>query len=461
MGIENRVPFPRGMSLFTRGIRNISGSSPFAFKMGFSKEGLFEFFFGKGVTIAASSHVGGGSHVYSAVHCRPAEDDFWDGHVDNISSESMNRHYEAALTRLGSVVPTPEHKMPNTTTERFGNSNILEPAVPYKGARIGYLLPADPDNPKVVETQNGVKRQEVDYKANDDGFLGSPGGGKTSLDVAYLWPAMQTGNLTVRDMAEVKEIRNLGTRAGTNMGYEVTYQDLRGRKLKTIRAKRVILAAGTLNTLKLLMQSRNSGGLAGMPHLGRNFGTNGDMMGIWDRSAGDKDLTAGLPSRGGFRLRGEEDSPVFGGGAPASSTSYPLPKWMKRRISQSLMVYGLGVDAHDGKASFEGGRFRLQFDAAGSPVFEKQWTAAKKIGERTGTSLYVRHQAATIHPMGGAGLGRDETNGVIDGNGEVFGNPGLFVTDASAFPTSLGAPPSLSIAAWSEHVVEQLLTAPR
>lgn len=454
MGIERRAPFPRGMALMTGLFRNVGGSRPFAWQTCLSKTGLFELFFGNGVNVVASSNVGGGSHVYSAVHCKPAMEDYWDGHADAVSMAQMEPHYQAVLARMGSIAPTPEHRLPNTTYRRYADDNVFEPAQPYAQARIGYLLPADPDHPKRVVGADGLARQEVDYQANDEGFLGAPGGGKTTLDVAYLWPGIKSGNLEVRDMAEVSEVR--GLKGVSPARYEIAFKDLRSGGRETLLAQNVVVAAGGLNTLRLLLASRNSGALAGMPQLGRKFGTNGDVLAFWD-CRNPTDLSAGLPTRGGFRLRGAQDTAILGGGAFPSIDHYPVPAKLKDRLKRALMLAGLGEDAMDGEARFDGGAFRVRFDAARSPVFEKIWSTLDTIAERTGKPVYYRRFPTTVHPMGGAGLGRDETSGVIDANGEVFGHPGLFVTDAAAFPTSPGAPPTLSIAAWADHVASRFL----
>lgn len=462
MGIEQREPFPRGRRLWTGLFRNIGGSRPFGWNMRLSSTGLFELFFGQGVTVAASSNVGGGSHVYSAAHARPPDPGYWNGHAEGLSAAEIEPRYEAMLARFGSVVPTAEHGLPNTTAERFAGHNILEAAIAYPGARLGYLLPADPAHPRIIEDANGLRRSEVDYRAGDDGFLGSPSGGKTTLDVAYLWPAMRGGNLVVRDMSEVVMIRSLDHSPGQRGGprYEVSWRDLRrGGRSEALRADHVIVAAGTINTLKLLMASRHAGGLSGMPRLGQGFGTNGDLVAFWDRAA-TEELTAGLPTLGGFRLRGGEDGPVLGGGPFPGVHGYPLPGALRRRLARSQTVFGMGADASDGVARYDGGRFRLRFDTAGSPIFAQNWALADRISELTGKRILYRRNATTVHPIGGAGPGRDETTGVIDANGEVFGHPGLFVTDGAALPGSPGSPPSLSIGAWSEHVAARLLARP-
>ena len=51
------------------------------------------------------------------------------------------------------------------------------------------------------------------------------------------------------------------------------------------------------------------------------------------------------------------------------------------------------------------------------------------------------------HPMGTCRMGSDPANSVVDPHGQVWGHPGLYVGDASVFPSSGGVGPSLTIAA--------------
>lgn len=139
------------------------------------------------------------------------------------------------------------------------------------------------------------------------GFLGCPTGGKTTLDVGYLAPAMRAG-LKVRDLAEVRLISRC---PGANPArYRSDYFDHHTMRPATIYAEDVILAAGTMNTLRILMASRAAGGLTGMPNLGQRFGTNGDYFGWWDWNKPDLDLTVALPSAGGVMVRGEQSPPT-------------------------------------------------------------------------------------------------------------------------------------------------------
>lgn len=77
---------------------------------------------------------------------------------------------------------------------------------------------------------------------------------------------------------------------------------------------------------------------------------------------------------------------------------------------------------------------------------------------RTNPDWALGRRAVTVHAQGGCGMcepisdGAQETiAGVTRPNGEVYGFPNLYVVDAAAFPSSVGANPSCTIAAVAEH----------
>ena len=89
-------------------------------------------------------------------------------------------------------------------------------------------------------------------------------------------------------------------------GYSVHFTDLRERKKEVVVAKRVILAAGTMNTLKLLFaSSAEPGGLSPMPSLGRTFGGNGDLIGAWFKDFAQPPMFEAAPMLGASSWIGE------------------------------------------------------------------------------------------------------------------------------------------------------------
>lgn len=451
-GITRTTPFPRDLSLLTRALRSLR--LPGLPRLTFSKRALFELHVDRGVSVICSSSVGGGSHVYSGLQRLPHVPNFWDGHADGVSTAAMQPHYDAVLADMGSPPAGPALKLPNTTYQRYANSNAVETPVPEGPTWLGFLFPAEPGKPQQIVDANGITRNQVDVAANDDGFLGSPGGGKTSLDIAYLIPAMRKG-LKIRDLCEVDSIERLPD--GGAARYAIHVIDHHAGTQQRLLAANIILAAGGLNTLRLLLRSRDgTKTLPGMPSLGRRFGCNGDFMGWWDQSEYG-DLSAGLPARGPFRARGPEDFPVLGGGAFPSIDRYPIPQSLKARLKRVQWIAGIGVDAMDGVGRWTSRGLTIDFDAGNSPIFARIKAGVRTLVERTGKRIHYPANPVTVHPTGGACMGASIATAVVDSNGEVFDHPGLYVADAAALPAEPGGPPSLTIAAWASHVAARFI----
>lgn len=457
MGIEHRTPFPRGFRLFTHSVRSAYHPLLPARPALFNRKGLFEIYFSKGMEVVCASGVGGGSHVYSAVHRRPAAPDFWDGHCDDLDETSMAAHYQNFLDRMGSTKPGPENRPPHTAPATYHNDPDFEAAVPKVDVRVGFLLPQDPQNPRLTTTGAGVQRWETDYRTGDHGFLGAPSGSKSSVDITYLASALRKG-LSVKDLCEVIAIEKI---AETGMRFEVRFFDHNARRQKTIRAANVFVGAGTMNTLRLLLQSRDTHrGLSGMPHLGQRFSGNGDIRGFWDLNAEGRDFTQGMPSKGSVLLRGDWQPRIaISRNNMPSVDAYPFPKFIRERLKRGLVVSGLGADAMDGVASLRNGRLDIRFDPTNSPIYRQIFETMQEMARRSGRKIYASPRPSTVHPMGGACVGRPDEGGVVGSDGQVHGIPGLYVVDAAAFPAPTAAPPTMSIGAWAENVSARFVGA--
>jgi cholesterol oxidase len=71
--------------------------------------------------------------------------------------------------------------------------------------------------------------------------------------------------------------------------------------------------------------------------------------------------------------------------------------------------------------------------------------------------MWFRKRVITVHPLGGAPMGRHADEGVCDPYGEVHGYPGLYIADGAALPGPVGANPSLTIAALADRMSTRLL----
>lgn len=450
MNIPEREPFPRGWGLYRGFLRTLNVPYLPGGGITFNRCGLFELFYAKNMEVVCSSSVGGGSHVYSAVHARPPNLSYWDDVAPGLSEDVMKPHYAAFLERMGSAKMTPEQLPPCHVSRRFGESPIVEIAKPRIEVRVGFLLPEVPGSPRKIVDRYGIERFETDYTSGDYGFLGDPSGAKTTLDVAYLAPAMRAG-LEVRDLCEALAVAKDDAEGGR---YRVDYIDHRTRRRMLVHADNIILAAGTMNTVKLLLHSRDrTRMLGGMPALGRRFSGNGDVRGLWDLNEKGADLSIGLPSQGSIKLReGDEPRQALSNNSVPSVDHYPFPSIVRRRLKRSVVVAGMGEDAMDGTIRLHKQSLDIDFEPDNSPVYARIMRDFRALSERSGRKVYAFARPATVHPLGGACAGRRLDEAVVDGRGEVFDHPGLFVADAAAMPRSIGVPPTASIAAWGSHV---------
>jgi len=72
---------------------------------------------------------------------------------------------------------------------------------------------------------------------------------------------------------------------------------------------------------------------------------------------------------------------------------------------------------------------------------------------------YERNEVTcfTAHQMGSCRMGSDPATSVADGRGELHDVPGVWIGDASAFPTAPGVNPMVSIMALAHRTADELL----
>ena len=455
MAIEKRAPLPRGWRGLLSVLRSVNNNKLFGGRVTANKRGLFEVFFAKGLNVVCSSGVGGGSHVYSGLNVPPPDPNYWDGVGGSLSSDEMQPSYDRVLAKMGSRNAMADDRLPNTLAERFADNKEMDSANADYDLTVGFLFPETPGEPRSITNEDGVERYEM--IPGEDGNLGSEKGGKTTLDFAYLANAMKRG-LRVKDMHEVVSI----SKSATN-DYQIEALDHHNGETVTLTTRSVFLGAGTMNTLKILLRSVQLGGLKASPQLGKHFGGNGDYIGYWAHQDKERDLSVGMPARGLIKLRDEnplgpdQNWPMIAEGAFPSPKMLPLGGWISKKLKQGTFVAGIGEDAQNGELTLKRNKLRIKYNADESELFRRIKAGFRLMGEKTGTKVYHFERPTTVHPTGGAVIGSDVDNGVIDANGEMFNNPGVYVVDAAAFPKPIAGPPSLSIAAWSDHVARKFI----
>ncbi|WP_435927011.1 GMC oxidoreductase [Dryocola sp. BD613] len=450
--MANLAPLPQGKKAFTYGLRSLGSNRLKKFAL-LNKKGFIEAFVGKGINIICSSSVGGGSHVYAAMLAKPSDPDYWANRHPLISKTSMDTYYAEIIDLLQARPVNDDDRVPNNIAQTHydGALSTQGLANPF----IGMLLPNKPGTTAKVVDAHGVERWECEYENNS--ILGSPSGAKTTLDYSVVWPAMRNG-LVVRDMCEVTAIHKLPTNDADGMRYEIRYRNHHKNKNESVRAGHVILAAGCLNTVRLLMHSCNAdAGLEGMPRLGLSFGTNGGYFGFWKENSA-RDLSKGLPLCGPFRAANSTSKSVqVLRAAIQGLDEIPFPAFLKKWFRKNSLIVALGKDNNNGVMTMKRGKFTVVYNKSDSHVYQEIENEVREIKSRTGTKIYSPAAPVTVQPLGGACLGTSNLDGVIGANGEVFDNPGLYIADAAALPESPGRPPSLTIAVWAANVADRLL----
>ncbi|MDD3764269.1 MAG: FAD-dependent oxidoreductase [Nevskiales bacterium] len=425
-GVWPRSPLPYGRNFYRQVLRSVAMPGLGARRLRTNAHGLFDLHLAPALSVVCSSGVGGGSHVYSAMNLRPAVPDYWAARADGIDPERMEHYSAAAIARMGARPPDAE--VPNFVGTRLRQDALLQAEATLEQPAMGYRFDGG--------------------RYRDNSFFGSQDGSKITLDALILAPLLDRG-LRVHDLHEVLSI---GRGAG---GWRVSVYDHRSRRYRHLTAPRVVLAAGTLNTLRLLFASRAQGALAALPALGLGIGGNGDVPAYWRCAVPEADFTEGTPCHGRFEIRGVDDGPNLTAYGLNGIDGVPMPGRLRARLKRDLVLVGMGADGANGIASWRGGRLRFHYSDSANPILARIYRAFDLIGHRSGRPVhFLRRWPLTVHPLGGARVSDDPLQGVVDGRGQVHGLPGLYVADAAALPAAPGAPPSMTIAAWASHVAD-------
>ncbi len=315
---------------------------------------------------------------------------------------------------------------------------------------------------------------------------------------ASLPDAQKTGNLTVRTHAVVESIE-LDARTGEASGVRVL--DSQTGERRTYTARLVFLNASTEGSVQVLLQSRSARHPNGLGNqgdaLGRYIcdhhggGAFGVLPGLQDRyfygrrangiyvprfrnlNGRDEgvDFDRGYVMQGGTTRMGWADMAgdgddfgadykkrlaapgpwiAFLGGAcealPNKANRITLDEHARDSFGMPQLRFDVMRRENELKLDEDSGReAAAMLEAAGA-----QHIARIKIGEIPGT---------TIHVMGGARMGHDPAESVLNGRNQVHGVPNLYVTDGSAMASSGCVNPSITFMAMTARAVDHAVTS--
>ncbi|MFJ2648791.1 GMC oxidoreductase [Streptomyces sp. NPDC087420] len=463
------------------------------------------------VMVLAGAGVGGGSLNYAnTLYVPPAaffEDPQWASITD--WEGELRPYYDQARRMLGvrlnpTVTPSDVHLKAAAEAMGVGDTFHLAPVGVYFGdgedadgtvtARPGatvddpYFGGAGPSRRACVEC--------------GECMTGCRHGAKNTLNENYLYLAERAGAV-IHPMTSVVAVTE--DPAG---GHHVTTvptgaRGRRARRARTVlRARQVVVAAGTYGTQTLLHTMRDEGLLPRIPaRLGELTRTNSEaLVGAQTdnrryrarHGAPRADFTRGVAITSSIHPDADTHvEPVrYGRGSNAmgvlsvlqvphserrvrawlgNAAAHPVQllrslsnrRWSERTIiglvmqslDNSLTTYrrpgGVGkglLTARQGHGTPNPKQIPAAARAARLLAVEINGFAGSNVGELMGTPL-------TAHFLGGCAIGASPDAGVIDPYHRLYGHPGISVVDGSAVSANLGVNPSLTITAQAERAM--------
>ena len=454
--------------------------------------GIFQMSLFDHVTILHGVGVGGGSLVYANTLPLPKDGFFRSGSWAHLADwkPELVRHYATARAMLGAA--------PKPSITR--GDRVLKEIAQDLG-RAEQFAPAE------VAVHFGTPGLEV-----PDPYFGGEGpprtgctfcgacmtgcrvGAKNTLDRNYLWLAQRRGAEVLAE-TEVEAVREAGR------GYVVETRPSLGRgPSRTLTADRVVFAGGVLGTVPLLLRMREDPkGLPRLsPRVGTGVRTNSEaLIGVIAPNPAE-DFSKGVaitsilhtddhshvePVRYGagsgfFRTLALPHAPapdVLGrlGGTVRSFLRQP-GTWVRALTvpdlakQSQILLYMRSLEGtltlELGRSFYTAGRRALvtRLDP-GSPAPSAFIAEATDIANRFaakvgGVSMTLATETltgvpSTAHILGGACMGTDAEEGVIDAQHRVHGHDGLYVIDGAAVSANPGVNPSLTITALAERAM--------
>ncbi len=432
-------PFPRRLSQLAGFVRAVTRTDERGERVLLSRpQGLFDVHLWPGVTNVVGSGVGGGSLVYAGYQSRPAPG-FFDEHFPaEISDAEMTPYFE----RVAAMQRPERLPYPVASREVFADgltrAGLGAPETPLLANRFG-----EPGSNSVGNPQNTCQ---------DCGacVIGCTENAKTTLDTTYLSLAQKHG-AQIRELCEVTGI------GGSDHRYQVMWRDHRTGTDHVMTTPRLVLAGGTIGTMRLLYAARDRHrSMRLLPlGLGRNFSGNGDYLTMLRRSR----AAAHHGQHAMFRSVYRDDDGGFIGEAAPPVEQLPLPASVRRELAESVFLFSTGCEPGTRLDSIRGRPFALPYKSANAAYYAR-------VADRVGAIAQAYRPASTrqnwpmgprsdrlvtVHPVGGASIASSPEAGVVDHTGEVFGHRGLYVADGSLYPEAPGVPPSMGIAALAER----------
>jgi len=412
------------------------------------RRGTFELHFNKGFTSVATNQVGGGSLIWGGLVDRPLDNNYWDNVADGVSEEIIAPHFERVKDELG-VHSVNGHGIdfPPSLLDTLHNDENFDLSV-NADVTVAHNLT---DNLDSTQSNYGVERKTS--KLKESLSLGCLDGSKASTDAIYLASALAKG-LKIFSQCEVRSVEQ-----NSDGGYCVYARHHAYKKTIKISCKKLIMAAGSYHTVRLLLEAQRDKKLQHMEGLGKGIGVNGDEMSILLNTviSEQEENCTGLFTN--FTMKNGNKSLLHGFINP--DLPWPGSKLMRRLLApvlRSSILVCMGEDIANGQAVLKKGRIEITYSPRKYDINRIAAQENDSVAKILGKKSITFRKTVTAHIFGGARVAQAEKDGVVDGYGECHQNTGLYIVDGAAIPKAPGRPPSLNIAAWASHVAQNIIS---
>lgn len=422
------------------------------------RAGLIATHRGDGINVLGGAGVGGGSLVVGMFMPQPRQSDWATVYPRELDYGEMDRVYwPRARRNLGaSTIPADIEAGPGYAGARAWLAYIAE----FGQAAVRVPFNVDWD----------VIRAELAGRAPachtvGEGPFGSNSGAKHSVDRNYLAWAAATGNVTVRPLHEVTEVREVSGQDTFEVGCRQIDEYGTVLATKTLPCDYLFLAAGSVGSTSLLVTSRARGRLPRLAsaEVGKGWGNNGDFLVARLNLRKNVGYAQGGPGNAKFI----DDANPYATASMAWESA-PVPSWLTPTSAHLVTSIApeRGEIRYDpqtgtGKVFWPYGVLATASEKAGRDLVTRLWwrTEGRYGNLLNGLPSYDRGtgmglgSANTWHPLGGLVMGR-----ATDFGGRVLGYPNMFCVDGALLPGSTClANPALTITANAERCLDLFL----
>lgn len=454
-------------------------------------QGLFKLTFYRHVAIVSGVGVGGGSLVYANTLPVPKYEFYHSGHWNGLADweHELQPFYQTALRMLGAEkhpYMSRSDKVMQQLATNWGRPEAFDKTdVAVYFGKPGVSVP-DP-------YFNGKGPDRTGCNLCGGCMLGCRYNAKNTLDKNYLYLAQQQGCEIIAEKLVYDVVPLTPDGSG---GYEIKYKDALSYfpKKGAVKAKGVIFAGGVLGTVDLLLKLKQ-GSLPDLSDtVGMGIRTNSEsLIGVttYDKEVSfSEGIAIGSivnidPSRHLEPVKYSEGAgfwrifmaPMVQGKnffvrvyrmlkdiitRPIQNLKiFLVDDWSKRT---QILLYMESIDSHLSftRTIFGGMKTNLDKGPAPTAFNRKAQEIAHEVEKIVNGKAMVMSTETlfgiptTAHILGGACMGKDAREGVIDKDNHVFNYKHMMVCDGSMISANPGVNPSLSITAISERAMSKI-----